>query len=98
MALRPKFVLFDVMETLFPMEPLRERLQAAGLPPDVLPLWLARTLRDGFALSASNLHRSFRNVAGAALRGIAAESGHEIDDGRIDSVVDGFGELPPHGD
>jgi 2-haloacid dehalogenase len=54
MARRPQVIAFDVLETLFGLEPLRNRLRAAGLPPDCLELWFAQTLRSGFALAATD--------------------------------------------
>lgn len=38
MPQRPLVVAFDVVETLFPLAPLGERLARAGQPPDVLPV------------------------------------------------------------
>jgi len=35
---RPVAVAFDVVETLMPLEPLRERFTAIGLPPHLLDL------------------------------------------------------------
>src|SRR5262249_28510040 len=53
MTSRPAAVVFDVIETLMPPAPLRERFAAAGLPPYLLELWFTRTLRDGMALAAT---------------------------------------------
>jgi hypothetical protein len=36
MRRRPTAVVFDVVETLFSLEPLRDRLRAAGLPGEAL--------------------------------------------------------------
>ena len=59
---RPQVIAFAVVETLFPLEPLRQRLVDAGQPPGVLELWFARLLRDGFALAASGGDRPFAEV------------------------------------
>jgi len=42
-------VVFDVNETLFSLDRLRPAFVEVGLEPDVVPLWFARLLRDGFA-------------------------------------------------
>ncbi|WP_309117700.1 hypothetical protein [Saccharothrix sp.] len=42
---RPLVIAFDVVETLFPLEPLGERLRQAGQSPDLLRLWFTRLLR-----------------------------------------------------
>lgn len=88
-------VVFDVNETLFGLEPLDERFAAAGLDPATRTLWFARTLRDGFALSAAGDYRPFRLVAAAALR---ATAGRPLDDAAVAAVLDAFAELDPHPD
>ena len=52
MAAYPQVVAFDVFETLFSMKSLVPRLGELGLPPEALPMWYGRALRDGFALAA----------------------------------------------
>ena len=64
MSPRPHVVAFDVIETLFSLEPLRARFEQAQLPPDALELWFAKTLRDGFALASA----STWGIAGARRR------------------------------
>lgn len=93
---RPEVVAFDVIETLFSIEPLRQRLTDAGLPGDALELWFASVLRDGFALSAAGAPRPFPEVAEAALRVILASARLRPDAARLAAVLDGFGTLPPH--
>lgn len=88
-------VAFDVNETLFPLEPLDERFAGAGLDPALRPLWFARTLRDGFALSAADDYRPFAEVAAAALRSVG---GADLDDAAVEQVLGGFAELDPHPD
>lgn len=46
MGHRPAIIAFDVIETLFPLDPIREKLIEAGLPGTALPVWFARLLRD----------------------------------------------------
>jgi hypothetical protein len=72
---RPSVVAFDVIGTLFPLDPLREPLVGLGLPPQALEVWFARTLRDGFALAASGAFRPFAEVATGTLVGLLAEHG-----------------------
>jgi 2-haloacid dehalogenase len=87
-----KAVVFDVNETLFPLEPLDERFAAVGLDPAARPLWFARTLRDGFALAAAGDFRTFPQVAAAALRSVAPGP---LDDAAVQTVLGGFPELDP---
>ncbi len=95
MATRPLVIAFDVIETLFPLEPLRQRLVDAGLPGDLLELWFARLLRDGFALVASGEYRPFGEIATATLRSTA---GSALDDDTVRTVLGGFAVLDPHPD
>jgi 2-haloacid dehalogenase len=95
MATRPQAVAFDVIETLMPLEPLRERFTAIGLPPHLLELWFTRTLRDGIALAATGDYAPFSEVAVQALRIV---SGYQADDTSIAHVLAGLSELPAHPD
>ena len=47
-----RVVAFDVNETLFSLDSLGPVFATAGLNPAAVPLWFARLLRDGFALTA----------------------------------------------
>lgn len=94
---RPDAVVFDVIETLFPLEPLRPRLAALDLGGD-LDLFFCRILRDAFALDASGTFKPFREIAGGALRVLAAQRGLSPEPSAIDAVLDGFKTLDPHPD
>ncbi len=87
--MKPKAILFDLFETVFSLEKVRETLRAAGHP-DILELWFSRTLRDGFALPASEKHKPFPEVAGNALAGIIGRADPE--------VLASFKELDAHPD
>ncbi|MDV6013599.1 HAD family hydrolase [Haloechinothrix sp. LS1_15] len=95
MANRPDTVLFDVVETLMSLEPLRERFAAVGLAPELLARWFDRVLRDGMALSLAGDYVPFPRVAAAALHTL---SGGELGDADVEHVLAGFGELPPQPD
>jgi 2-haloacid dehalogenase len=91
MTYRPAVVAFDVIETLMSIEPLRERLTAAGQPPHLLEAWYTRTLRDGMALSATGDYVAFTDVAESALRGL---TNYSLSDEQVAQVMAGFTELP----
>jgi 2-haloacid dehalogenase len=95
MTNRPTAVVFDVIETLMSLEPLRARLADTGQPPHLLEAWYTRTLRDGMALSATGDYAPFTEVAEASLRGLA---GHAISDDQVGYVMAGFAELPAYPD
>jgi len=95
MSSRPAAVAFDVIETLASLEPLRDRLVAAGQPPGLLETWYTRILRDGMALSMTGDYSPFADVAEAALRGLTHDT---ISDAQVRQLMAGFGELPAYPD
>lgn len=95
MPQRPSVIAFDVIETLFPLEPLRRRLIAAGQPGHVLELWFSRLLRDAFALVASDGYRPFAQIAAGAL---ASATDHALPADAAKHILAGFRELDPHPD
>ncbi|MPZ60500.1 MAG: haloacid dehalogenase type II [Propionibacteriales bacterium] len=95
MVNRPSVIAFDVIETLFPLEPLRQRIIDAGQPGHVLELWFSRLLRDAFVLVASGGYRPFPDIA---THGLAAVTGGALSDDAVRHIVAGFAELDPHPD
>jgi 2-haloacid dehalogenase len=95
MAHRPLVIAFDVIETLFPLEPLRRRIVDAGQPGHVLELWFSRLLRDAFALVASGGYRPFPEIAASAL---SSATGGALSDDAQRAIIAGFAELDPHSD
>lgn len=70
---RPKVVAFDMIGTVFPLEPLRPAIVGLGLSPAGLESWFAAGLRDAFALSAAGDFKPFTTVLGGALDQVLAE-------------------------
>ncbi len=95
MALRPRVIAFDVIETLFPLEPLRQRIIDAGQPGHVLELWFTRLLRDAFTLAASGGYRPFAELAACAM---AAATKFALPNDVVRGVVSGIAQLDPHPD
>src|SRR5712692_1176765 len=93
-----KAVAFDVIQTLFDIEPLEKKLKAAGLPNGSLEVWFARVLRDAFALEVSGEYKTFGEVASATLEVLASEHKIDIDQSKIEETIKTFGDLPPHPD
>ncbi|MDP3851711.1 MAG: haloacid dehalogenase type II [Luteolibacter sp.] len=94
----PQAIAFDVVETLFSLDPMRQRLSDLGLSGESLELFFARLLRNGFALDASGTFTPFGEVARATLEGILAAKDIASDVSRIDHALAGFAELPAHPD
>jgi 2-haloacid dehalogenase len=74
---RPKVVAFDIIGTVFPLEPLRASIVALGLPPAGLEGWFAAGCRDAFAMAAVGDFEPFATVLEAALDGVLAEQNLE---------------------
>lgn len=92
---RPEAAVFDVIETIFPLETLRPRLAALDLGGE-LDLFFTRILRDAFALDATGTFKPFREIATGALEVLAAQRGLDHPDrAAIEAVMDGFASLDP---
>jgi 2-haloacid dehalogenase len=88
-------VAFDVNETLFSLDRLRPAFGDVGLDPGLVPLWFARLLRDGFALTALGEYRPFAYLAGDTLRGLAPD---RVGEPEVALILGAFRELDPHPD
>lgn len=98
MAHRPRVVAFDIIETTFALDSLRQRLAARGLPESTLELLFLRTLRDAFALAATDVYVPFTDIASDTLRGLCVAHGVAPDAEKDAAVLSGFGELDPQQD
>lgn len=95
MPSRPRAVVFDVIQTLMSLEPLRARLAEAGLPGSMLERWFDRILRDGMALTLAGDYAPFPVLAADSLRTLAAS---DLADEAAEHVMAGFAELPEQPD
>lgn len=91
---RPLVVAFDVIETLFSLEPLRPKLIELGLEPHALELWFASLLRDAFALTATGGYAPFPEMARTELEAILAQNGLEASESALKNALDTLSELP----
>jgi len=90
----PEVVAFDVNETLFSLDRLAGAFGAAGLDPASVPLWFARLLRDGFALTVIGRPEPFPAVAADTLRALSPG----IAESAVEAVLGAFRELDPQPD
>lgn len=91
---RPLAIVLDVNETLFSLDALQPVFDALGLS-DERDLWFARTLRNGFALTALGEYRTFPEVATRALESLRPG---RVSDEDADALMAAFGRLQPHSD
>ncbi len=77
-------VAFDIIGTLFPLDPVRAALTAQGAPERALDVWFASALRDYFALSHAGDYAPLAEVLEKSLPRTLAELGAEpVDAGLI---------------
>lgn len=88
----PRAIAFDVIETLFPLEPLRPLFPGIGLQEADLDPFFASLLRDAFALDTCGIFVPFAEVARSSL----AQMGATPD--AAETILDGFRTLSAHPD
>ncbi|MCJ2082237.1 haloacid dehalogenase type II [Methylobacterium sp. J-090] len=98
MLKRPKVVAFDIIGTVFSMEPMRPALVALGLPPLALDFLYTAGLRDTFALAATNTFAPFQSVLSGCLDEALAMHGLDVSPERKRAVLEMMKTLPPHAD
>lgn len=94
----PRIIFFDVVETVFALAPLEEKLAEFNLPVGTDRLFFAQLLRDAFALSASGVFRTFPEIAKGTLTVLLRSLGHKADEGTLKEILVTFSQLPAHGD
>ena len=90
---RPQAVAFDVIGTLFPLEPLRAGLVALSLPAAGLEGWFAAGCRDAFALASVGQFELFETVLESALETVLAEQGLSASKAECRQLIDGLQRL-----
>lgn len=91
-------LVLDVNETLFSIAPVEARFAEVGLDRNLVPLWFARVLRDGFALAATETAEAFPVIAAHHVRVLLEERGREASEETVAHVLGGFEEVAAHPD
>lgn len=91
-------VAFDVLGTLFSLDRLARPLERLGLRAEDVELWMARTLRDGFALAATEIFWPFAEVARATLTRLLEERRVPPNPAGEERALDGFSSLALYDD
>ncbi len=96
---RPRFIVFDVNETLSDMAPMGQRFAEVGAPELLAKAWFAALLRDGFALTVTGGKETFAQIGDAALRTVLTgiPLGRPLDDA-VEHILSGFTGLSVHPD
>jgi 2-haloacid dehalogenase len=92
---RPKAVAFDIIGTVFDIEPLRPKLEGLGLPGSSLERLYAETLRDAMALACAGGFAPFITVMRSALGQLLAEQQLSATDDEIADALSVMKALPP---
>ncbi len=96
--MKTKAVVLDVIETLFDITPLEQKLQALGLPEGSLQVWFPRVLRDAFALQVIGTYRPFGEIATGTLEVLLLENNLPAVPETMQKVISAFASLPLHED
>lgn len=94
----PRIIFFDVVETVFSLAPLEDKLTEFNLPVGTDRLFFAQLLRDAFALSASGVFRPFPDIAKGTLTVLLHSLGREADEATLKEILGAFSRLPAHRD
>lgn len=86
-----RVVIFDVVGTLFDLDPVDQELAAQGAPEGTLEVWFERLLHSATSLTLAGTYAPFAEVARWTLGSVAARANVAID---AEAVVAIFRELP----
>jgi 2-haloacid dehalogenase len=98
MPVRPAIVAFDIIGTVFSLQPLRERMVALGLPPLALDFVYTATLRDAFAMAATSTYAPFLAGLTASLDEVLAMHGIAATQEQKREVLEAMKVLPARED
>lgn len=87
-----------MIETTFSLEAVRAALIRLGFPGHALEIWFARTLRDAFALAASDSFAPFRALFDFNLEELGRSHAIALDQQQKEHVLRQFAALPAHPD
>lgn len=95
---KPGIIFFDVVETIFSLAPLEEKMKELSLPAGTDQLFFAQLLRDAFALSASGVFHHFPDIAKGTLTVLLHSHGLDADETTLKDILRVFSRLPAHRD
>jgi 2-haloacid dehalogenase len=91
-----RVLVFDVIETLLDLAPLREPFaRALGQPPP-LGEWFARLLHGSLVATVTDTYEDFGTLGGRALDAVASRRDRELSDDDREAILGTLSRLPPH--
>jgi 2-haloacid dehalogenase len=91
-----RILVFDVIETLLDLRPLRDpfiRVFGESAP---LGEWFARLLHGSLVATVTDTYEDFGTIGRRALDGVAGRRGRELTDKDREAILGTMGRLPPH--
>ncbi len=88
-------ILLDVHQTLFSLANLRAPFERCGINPELVSLWFASILRDGFALAAAG---DYQRLADIATSNFIAHDAQRLGAAEAHMVLECLRSLEPHPD
>ncbi|MDY8110103.1 haloacid dehalogenase type II [Fulvimarina sp. 2208YS6-2-32] len=95
---KPKAIIFDMIETVFALAPVRGDLMRLGLASGDLETWFAFGLRDAFTLDATGSIAPFPDILKGALAQLLAIRGLPSPEMETRAVFETMKALPAHAD
>lgn len=92
---RPKLLVFDIIETVMSLETMRSRFEAIGQLGTMLETWFASGLRDAFAIALTGGFQPFQHVLLGALDQLLGDT---VSQEHKKGLVAGMADLEPHDD
>lgn len=87
LKVKPRIIFFDVVETVFSLTPLEDKMAEYNLPAGTDRLFFAQLLRDAFALSASGVFHPFPDIAKGTLTVLLHSLGREADQTTLKDIL-----------
>ncbi|HEX2030783.1 MAG TPA: haloacid dehalogenase type II [Actinomycetota bacterium] len=89
-------LVFDVIETLLDLRPLREPFARAFADPPPVGEWFARLLHGSLVANATDGYDEFGAIGRRALDAVAARHGVDLSDDDRQAILGAMRRLPPH--
>jgi 2-haloacid dehalogenase len=91
-----KVLVFDVIETLLDLRPLRAPFARAFEDPSPLGEWFARLLHGSLVATVTDTYEDFGTIGGRALDTVARRRDHDLSEDDREAILGTLGRLPPH--
>jgi 2-haloacid dehalogenase len=89
-------LVFDVIETLLDLKPLRDRFARVFGDPDPSAEWFARLLHGSLVVTVTDTYEDFGTLAGRALDAVAWQRDRRLSEEDRETILGTVGRLPPH--